>query len=258
MRFWALDFDGVICDSARENGHSAWLCAHELWPEEFPGVKAPDRLLDGFCQMRPYLETGYQSPIIMLMLARNMPLTAFSQDFAQHCVDILQEKGLDRRELVEIFGRQRDRWIAADPDGWLATHRFYAGVIEAMRSAQRRGIDMIIVTTKQERFVERLLHGQNFDFPAAHIYGLERNHKKEYYLEEYMRAGHHPFGFIEDRFATLVRTAAVPALQPLHLYFAEWGYSTPAEIVAARQHPRITTLTLESFTAMLTGAKKSR
>ena len=31
---WALDFDGVLCDSARETGTSAWKCCQRLWPNE--------------------------------------------------------------------------------------------------------------------------------------------------------------------------------------------------------------------------------
>lgn len=253
MRFWALDFDGVICDSARENGHSAWRCAHALWPDEFPGSEAPAELLDGFCRMRPYLETGYQSPLMMLMLRRQMPLAAFSCEFEHHCDALSREKRMDRHALVEAFGAQRDRWIAADPAGWLASHGFYPGIIAALRAAQQRGTGLIILTTKQERFVRLLLQGQGLDFPAERIYGLERQRRKEYYLEEYLQAGNESFGFVEDRFATLTRVAAVPALQPVSLFFAEWGYSTPPEIADARRHARIRTLTLAAFTAMLTG-----
>lgn len=253
MRFWALDFDGVICDSARENGHSAWHCAHALWPDEFPGNEAPADLIDGFCRMRPYLETGYQSPLLLLMLRRHLPLAAFSHEFEQHCDALIREKKTDRQTLVQAFGAQRDRWIAANPDGWLASHGFYPGIIAALQAARQRGTGLIILTTKQERFVKRLLQGQGLDFPEEHIYGLERQRKKEYFLEEYLRAGNDSFGFIEDRFATLTRVAAVPALQPIQLFFAEWGYSTPPEIAEARRHPRIRTLTLADFVANLNG-----
>lgn len=59
---WALDFDGVLCDSVAELAEAALRTAEGLWPDEFgaPEAKAarPD-ILEGLYKVRPVMETGY-------------------------------------------------------------------------------------------------------------------------------------------------------------------------------------------------------
>lgn len=52
--------------------------------------------------------------------------------------------------MVELFGRVRDDWIAADLAGWLAPNRIYDGVADPVRTALAAH-HVYIVTTKQVR-----------------------------------------------------------------------------------------------------------
>jgi hypothetical protein len=54
-----------------------------------------------------------------------------------------------RPQLVTLFGRVRDEWIADDLAGWLAPNRIYPGVAEAVRGALAGGDEVYVVTTKQ-------------------------------------------------------------------------------------------------------------
>jgi hypothetical protein len=58
---WALDFDGVVCDSVGESSLSAWKAAAQLWPDIFNTGKArekKDEVLEKMRHVRPVVETG--------------------------------------------------------------------------------------------------------------------------------------------------------------------------------------------------------
>ena len=87
-----------------------------------------------------------------------------------------------------------------------------------------------IVTTKQERFVTRLLEFNGVGFATEHIFGLDRGLTKEAVLRRLMER--HPgrrVHLIEDRLATLKRLLAQPELSAIRLHLACWGYNTEAE-----------------------------
>jgi hypothetical protein len=54
-------------------------------------------------------------------------------------------------QMVSLFGRVRDEWIASDLAGWLAPNRIYPGVADAVRAALAGGDEVYVVTTKQAR-----------------------------------------------------------------------------------------------------------
>ena len=64
---FAFDFDGVICDSARENGLTTWRALRTHWPTRVPETP-PEGLLGAFLTCRPAIETGYQNIPLMWML----------------------------------------------------------------------------------------------------------------------------------------------------------------------------------------------
>jgi hypothetical protein len=51
-------------------------------------------------------------------------------------------------QLVALFGKVRDDWIADDLAGWLAPNRIYPGVADAVKAAIQKD-EVHIVTTKQ-------------------------------------------------------------------------------------------------------------
>lgn len=65
-QLWALDFDGVICDSCGESSLSAWKAATVQWPSIFTAeeaIRQQDEVIEKMRSVRPVVETG----------ARHMP-----------------------------------------------------------------------------------------------------------------------------------------------------------------------------------------
>lgn len=245
---YALDFDGVMCNSADETAVSAWRAATRLWPDlAQTGDDAPDDIVKQFRQVRPYLEIGYQAIVMIKMLMENAPLSAFRDDLHQHVEQALRELGKNKDDLIALFGAVRDEWIRTDLPTWLGRHSFYPGVIDALRKALHQQKRLYVLTTKQERFVAALFDSQHLPFPPDLIWGLERKVKKEVLLRNLLNDNKCSVHFVEDRLDTLLRVQEDNELQAVKLYFAPWGYATPAECQQAQHSPNIKSLSLESF-----------
>ncbi len=258
---WALDFDGVVCDSARETGAAAWRAGRRLWPQDWTAPEPPAAVLDGFCELRPRLETGYQAILMLRLLTNGQSPAAVRADFHGLLEQTLAATGRTVPELVKLFGDARDRWIAADPEGWLARHRFYPGVPETLAAALRNPhATVFILTTKQARFTERLLRAAGVDLAAERIFGLETGRKKPEILAELLARPEHAGAecrFVEDRLDALDAAAARPELNRVRLILAPWGYASPDDQARAAANPRMESWPLARFTAALSGGTAS-
>jgi phosphoglycolate phosphatase-like HAD superfamily hydrolase len=254
MSVFCFDFDGVVCDSAPETGLSAWHACRELWPEmpEAP----PPAVLDRFCRLRPVLHTGYEAIPLMRLIAQDAaPDEGFFARWPAMRDEWMHAKRLDKDDLQRRFGAQRDRMIAEDAAGWLALNPFYPGMAELLADVIRRH-DLFIITTKQERFAQRLLSHNQLFLPPERIFGLERNRSKPEILTHLLArpglAGR-PFHFIEDRLETLLDVAARPELNVIRLYLADWGYNTPRQRAQAAREPRIELVSLKRLRHVCAG-----
>lgn len=235
-RLFALDFDGVICDSALETGLSGWQVACHIW-EEMP-QQMPEQIMADFRQVRPIMETGFEAILICRLLFEGVPATLVMDNFANQLNKILARDHLDVSTLKKQFGDYRDSWITADLSGWIKMNPLYPGVsdlLEQIPLDQR-----FIITTKQERFVSEILAANQIEILPSNIYGLDRKLKKPQILEDLQRL--HPqatISFVEDRLPTLLDVIDTPSLTAVQLYFANWGYNTDVDKLQALQHPRI-------------------
>ncbi|MBK1700009.1 HAD family hydrolase [Thiococcus pfennigii] len=232
MPILALDFDGVLCDSVEETGTSGWKAGGAIW-RDMAANRPPPALLDGFRRARPAIETGYQAIVLMRLLRDGVAPDRLLADFDAREAAVVARAGCDVAALKALFSATRDRWLAAEPAAWAALSPLYPGVAEWLRM-QAADSDCYIVTTKERRFVERLLSGAGVEFPSRRIFGLDYGRPKEAVLAELLER--HPRGtvcFVEDRLATLIRCRAQPGLERVAMRLAGWGYNTVAERGAA-------------------------
>lgn len=249
-RLLALDFDGVICDSAAETAISGWKAAKGIWPDKFTEPLPPQDIVEKFRRIRPYLETGYQSIFMIRMLVDGEAETSFQYSLTEKFAVMMEDFKLTKEKLVHEFGAVRDSWIQKDLESWLAPQNPYPGTIESLREALLKH-RVLILTTKQERFAKAWLTHFNVDFPAEDIIGLDRKTPKEETLAEFVRANKKNIHFVEDRLKTLQRVAAIPSLKRVNLHYADWGYGTPSELHEAKSLSRIDIITLSDFHDLL-------
>ncbi len=247
-RFYALDFDGVICDSALETGLSAWRAALRIWPE-LP-AQVPDAVVTGFREVRPSLETGYESILIQRCLYDGVPVSALLDDFPAQIDSVRQRFQLRNETLKSLFGEVRDSWIADDFASWIANNPLYPGIAEFLR--QIPAAQLFIITTKQERFVSAILEANTITLPKTQIFGLERRRSKSDILSEFAREFTGKICFVEDRLPTLLQVINEPQLNNVDLWLADWGYNTLKDQHIAAQSARIQTLGLQNLQRLLT------
>ena len=251
MNVFALDFDGVLCDTVAETAVTAWRAGRTLWPA-WQGLEPPAEAAQRFIRLRPLLETGYQAILLMGLIQRGLSDETISSQFAELSENLLAETGYSRAECARLVGQTRDQWLAQDEADWLGRHRFFPHAITAF-ARKINSEPVFIITTKAERFVIALLGARGVRFPPERIYGLDRKLPKEAILQQLLQAPEWRdarFHFVEDRLKTLLRILAIPALQPVHLYLADWGYNTAHDRETARRTPGVTVWSPAEFLAV--------
>ncbi|XP_010255309.1 PREDICTED: uncharacterized protein LOC104596025 isoform X2 [Nelumbo nucifera] len=263
---YALDFDGVLCDSCGESSLSAVKAAKIRWPGLFDGVDSAmeDWIVDQMHVVRPVVETGYENVLLVrLLLEIRMPTIRKSSVADGLTIDrildnwsklkpvIMEEWDENRESLIELFGKVRDEWIEKGLSSWIGANRFYPGVPDALKFASSR---IYIVTTKQARFADALLRElAGVTIPSHRIYGLGTGPKVEVLKQLQSKEENKglTLHFVEDRLATLKNVIKVPELDGWNLYLGDWGYNTQKEREEAATIPRIQLLELSDFSRKL-------
>ncbi|KAF4386693.1 hypothetical protein F8388_006648 [Cannabis sativa] len=259
---YALDFDGVLCDSCGETAVSAVKAAKVRWPGLFDNVDSTleNWIVDQMVTVRPVVETGYETLLLVrLLLETRIPSIRKSSVSEGLTVEgildnwlklkpvIMEEWDENREILIDLFGKVRDEWLENDFHTWIGANRFYPGVPDALKFASSR---IFIVTTKQGRFADALLRElAGVTLPPERIFGLGTGPKVEV-LKQLQKKPEHQgmkLHFVEDRLATLKNVIKEPELDGWNLYLVDWGYNTQKEREEAASIPRIRLLELSDF-----------
>ncbi|MFM7325555.1 MAG: HAD family hydrolase [Nodosilinea sp.] len=252
----ALDFDGVVCDGLLEYFATAWRAYGEIFgPPEGP---PPPQLADHFYPLRPVVESGWEMPLLIHGLQRGLA----DQDLLDHwptlVPQLLTETDLNPAQLGAAVDGVRDRWIQTDLTDWLSLHRFYPGVLPRLTAAAAAGVEVVIISTKEGRFIQQLLGQQGMDLGPNQIFGKEIKQPKYETLRQLRRQGRSSIWFVEDRLPALTAVQQQSDLQEVQLFLAEWGYNTVADRHQACQTRGVQSLKLEQFIAPFSAWTGSR
>ena len=129
---YALDFDGVLCDSVGESSKTALKAAAKLWPHLLVEEPYDERILSAIAQIRPVIETGYEN-VLLGRLALETDKDSLMEKFVTPVLNDwgsirdakLEEWQTNKDELIEMFGRVRDDWIENSTESWLNANRMY-------------------------------------------------------------------------------------------------------------------------------------
>ncbi|MGJ5673332.1 MAG: HAD family hydrolase [Nostochopsis sp.] len=244
----ALDFDGVICDGLIEYFEVAWRTYCQVW---FPANETPpNALASQFYRLRPVIETGWEMPVLIKALLEGITETEILQDWHNLNQKILRKDNLRAKEISTKLDKLRDEWIANDLESWLSLHRFYPGVIDKLKATIASTSKPYIISTKEGRFVQKLLQQEGVNLGSEDIFGKEVKRPKYEILRELIQLHKVPqetVWFVEDRLKTLQLVDQQTDLKDVKLFLADWGYNTPLEKTTAQNHPRIQLLSLSQF-----------
>ena len=244
----ALDFDGVLCDGLIEYFQTTQRTYNQIWTQD--SQRPIDDLASSFYRLRPVIETGWEMPILLRALVLGIAQEKILEDWSAVAQQIVESEQLDGKDISQKLDTVRDRWIESDVEGWLGLHRFYPGVIARVRQIVDSPTQLYIVTTKEGRFVKRLLQQQGIELSQQSIIGKEFKRPKHETLRQLIRAASENavnLWFVEDRLKTLHSVQQQPDLQGVELYLAAWGYNTQQARESISGDRSIQLLSLEQF-----------
>lgn len=233
----ALDFDGVLSDSAAESFVVA-LRAHAA-------LRAGDRIARLAEELADADATRIRAHSFFRNFVELMPLGNRAEDFAVvlHILDeagwVDDQAGYDEwrdREppgFLEVFHerfyRERDEMRRVDPPGWLRLLSPYEPIIDLIR--RRAGdVTLCIATAKDRPSVEYLLAAYGIDdlFPAEHVIDKECGRTKRAHLSalrERLNVAFEDITFVDDKANHLFDVATLGVRCAL----AAWGYNGSRE-----------------------------
>jgi phosphoglycolate phosphatase-like HAD superfamily hydrolase len=240
MRVLALDFDGVIADSAPEAFLVALRTFAELRPRSaaagaaaaFAGAAAPEPdalrsspVYDPFLALLPLANRAEDYGVMLSALETGTPVPD------QAAYDALRDghaaAWLD--DYHQRFYRQRHALAEADPPGWLRLMPPYPELLAVLR--RRAGdVELAIATAKDRRSVAALLRRYGIDdlFPAERILDKQTGVAKTAHLAALRgRCGveFKQITFVDDKLNHLDGAAGLGVRCGL----AAWGYNGPRE-----------------------------
>ncbi|PAX51710.1 HAD family hydrolase [Brunnivagina elsteri] len=244
----ASDFDGVICDGMVEYFEVAWRTYCQIWTstKQIPS----DELASKFYSLRPVIETGWEMPVLIKALVEEIPEETILRDWVNITQTILSQHQIKSSEVSSSLDKLRDEWIENDLEDWMSLHRFYPGILDRIKNILASDVQLYIVTTKEGRFVHKLLQKEGLDIPREVIFGKEYKRPKYEILRELRQkadGSEVSMWFIEDRLNTLQLVQQQSDLDDVKLFLADWGYNTPSERVIAHNNQRIDLLSLGQF-----------
>ena len=243
MSFLALDFDGVVSNSARETfvtGLRSYLqlepesrladhpCNRNLHPErhDFDG----DPLFAGLLDLIPLGNRAEDFGVAFVALDRQLTVSnqgAYNQLMA----------GIDREWLKryhQVFYEQRAADRARDLEAWLSLSRPYSEMIDLLD--RHRQTPMAIVTAKDARSVRLLLdrYGIGTVFADDQILDKDTGVSKTVHLRRIHTTHNLPLAeitFVDDKVNHLEAVAPLGVTCVL----ADWGFNSDREQQRARQ-----------------------
>eukprot|EP00052_Salpingoeca_macrocollata_P020889 m.176804 g.176804 ORF g.176804 m.176804 type:complete len:264 (+) comp21391_c0_seq2:3-794(+) len=240
---WLFDFDGVLCNSARETALVGLRCCQQLFGKTCAS-SSQEKLLQDFLVVRPCLETGWEAVVITYLLLEGHSAAQLLSDFQGQLKDkTMEQLGQTEASLKAEFQRARDNWIEQDEAGWLATHDFYPQAVTAFQHlVQARNVEMHIITTKAAGFTRMLCQRAGLSVADDCVWGLGSGPKATV-IQSILQKADPPFQrvvFVEDRLETLESVKGKEHLESVELVLAVWGYNTTdAQARARAQNIRV-------------------
>ncbi|MEO1068011.1 MAG: HAD family hydrolase [Cyanobacteria bacterium J06638_6] len=248
----ALDFDGVVCDGLLEYFQSAWKAYVEVFQPA--SSTPPAELAERFYPLRPVVETGWEMPLVLYALINGTLDEDILARWSALVPSLLVQAEVEPSTLALAVDGVRDRWIGNDITGWLSYQRFYPGVIDRLQQAQVTGVELVIISTKEGRFIQQLLAQGGLTIPQERILGKEVKRPKYETLRQIK--AHRPeaiLWFVEDRVKALQAVQSQPDLGDMVLFLADWGYNTAADRALASPGSGLHRLSLPQFCGSFAG-----
>lgn len=240
MHILALDFDGVLCNSARE--------VFVVGADTFANLEPSSPILDDLLRLRDDAlagGTGYIDDPLHRKFADLLPLGNRAEDFGVSLKAIEIDAPIEDQDSYDDFYRGlganwldayhhrfyqcRNALRAQDREAWLHLHLPYPGFADMLRR-QKATTAPAVATAKDSQSVELLLEelGMAGIFDSNLVLDKETGVHKTHHLRALADRTGVPFEnitFVDDKVNHLVAVATLGVRGVL----AAWGFNSPRE-----------------------------
>ena len=258
---YALDFDGVLVDSAAETGQSGLAAAKILFPgkqwihELDNDSEQRHAVIKRFCMVRPCLETGWEAALLIKLLAdpeEGLPtneeiLNTFQSRQKSRLMETL---GLSKETCNDALRKVRNEWIERNnAQDWIDAHGFFEGGCDAVKeilSDPKVRENVYVITTKAKDYAKRLMEQRGLyatddsKIIDSHIYGLGSGPKAQV-LSSIMKERQADIAvMVEDNLKTLEKIMNSDIQEKTLPVLACWGYNTANQQEVATENHYVT------------------
>ena len=238
----ALDFDGVICDSAREclvSSYAAFAAAKGL--DFVPELaQVPERFSREFFRIRPFVRDGEDYLKCLYFIDGGLSIRS-QEDFDNRSSELLTEisgfYGVEGdRGLEAHFQQSRARVRERDESAWMDMNPLYAGMVEALTGRQGDLDSVYVTTSKPTDPALRILMHHGVEIPEERILGKDKVVKtiaKNGHMarvQELTSAPLEKIHLLDDQISHLKAASGLGVT----CYLASWGYNTSEQWEEAR------------------------
>lgn len=212
----ALDFDGVIWDSAGECFQTGWRAYKEL-----TGRELSDRVYErGFLRGRPLARTGHDFYLLLALMEEapdrdlaQMPLAEFVKERSR--------RAEEASKFDRVFYLLRSHYRDHEPALWASWQRPYPEVMKTLDEWEERFSGLALATTKDTASAQALLNSTGRYWP---VFGKEfSEHKADqiYGVAQHFQVEAEQVLFLDDLLENLEQVSPTKAQTAL----ADWGYN---------------------------------
>ena len=214
----ALDFDGVIWDSAGECFQIAWRAYQELTGKDLSGSSFEKSFLRG----RPLARTGHDFYLLLKLMEPDPEI-----DWSEVCLATFAQERVAHSEVAaqfdRVFYRLRAHFRDSDSKSWVSWQKPYYDVLAALDSFEEQFHGLALATTKDTQSASSLLALTGRDWP---VFGKEfSEHKADqiFGISQHFKVKPEQVLFIDDLVENLLQVQPTKAKMAL----ASWGYNRP-------------------------------
>lgn len=222
MKILALDFDGVLCDSAKEcliNSYNSFNIIEQILTEKRYSLEMLDpREVGTFLKFRPLVRIAREYYLLWYLIKKNQPIDP--------CKNIREQIRITDQKLDvfnTIFFQQRREWMKKDERSWLNHNSLYAGIKEVLIKLVKKE-NVFIVSSKNISAINDILRHNCIYFANDNIWGSDSDlDKPDIFrrLKEKHVISYSDIIFLDDNIDNLLKAKELG----ISVFWASWGYS---------------------------------
>ena len=245
MKILAIDFDGVISDSALKSlfvSHNAY-CKH-FGPnvkKSFGGQcftfdnwenmkKEYKQEMEKYKRLRAYVEQS-RDFLVMIKIIEEQIEVKNQQEFTK----VRDEMDLDYEFFHKLFFQEKEIWQNKDFASWFSLAPFYKKMVSGIKRLLKEGVNIVIATSNMGKAIHPAFHEDYLGFPMDLKDIFDKNYGKN--KSDHMKAiaaqykvKFEDIYFIDDQLSYLEETQVLG----VNVFLAGWGYCTDEQKDIAR------------------------